>query len=195
MLLVCWFFFNERNIRICSDIIFAVVPETHWSLQIAPITFYVLTVFWDVEDWGTNSLPQSNLLGLSAQSKPPEDATSQAVNVLFCFLFAEYCFQNQLDFRSSNDGWSQECIISGWGPTESPSYILRHRPDTFYAGHGHGYMQTHSDVFHPPTPQVKLALDINSNLLFQLGFYSWILDTMCCYTDHLYSDHILLSIC
>lgn len=139
--LLFWFFFNEGNIKLRSDIIFAAVPESHWSLQIAPITFYVLTVFWDIEDWGTNSLPQSNL-GTVCTIQATWSCYSQAVKVLFCFLFADYCFQNQLDFRSSNDGWSQECIISGWGPTESPSYILRHRPDTSYARHGHGYMQT-----------------------------------------------------
>lgn len=52
----------------------------------------------------------------------------------------------------------------------------------------------HSDVSFPLTTQVrKLVLGINSNLLSQLGFYSWILDTMCWYKEHFYSDHYPLE--
>lgn len=111
------------------------------SLKLANSSYHILCSHSLLRHWGTNSLPQSNL-GTACTIQATWSCYSQAVKVLFCFLFADYCFQNQLDFRSSNDGWSQECIISGRGPTESPSYILRHRLDTSYAGHGHGYMQT-----------------------------------------------------
>lgn len=76
---------NERNIKLRSDIIFAVVLESHWSLHIAPITFYVLAVFWEDDDWGKNSLSLSDLLGLSAQSKASEAGTLTLQ--MLCFVF------------------------------------------------------------------------------------------------------------
>lgn len=190
-----FFFFNERNIKLCSDIIFAVVPEK--SLKVEYSSYHTLwsSSLWEDEDWGKNSLSLSNLLGLSAQSKAPESKYSKAANALFCFLFASYWF-NQLDFRSPNNGWWQECIISRSGPTETTYYILRSRPDILYAGHGLVVCKEHADVFFLSILQVrKIALSINSISLFQAGFYSRLSDTMCWYKEHFYSDHILPSLC
>jgi len=46
-----------------------------------------------------------------------------------------------------------------------------------------------------PLPSQKIALGINPISLFQVGFYSWISDTMCWYKEHFHSDHMLLSLC
>lgn len=163
------------------------------SLKLANSSYHILCSCSLLRCWGLgHELPLTKEpLGTVCTIQATWSCYSQAVKALFCFLFAEYWFQNQPDFRSPNDGWSQERKISGWGPTESPSYILRHRSDILYAGCGHGYMRT---TFWCVQVR-KLALGINSNLLFQVGFYSWILDRMCWYKEHFYSGYILLSLC
>lgn len=160
------------------------------SLKLANSSYHILSSCSFLRCWG---------LGHKATSWDCQHNPSH-LNLLLSgckgaalFSASEYQFQNQSDFISPNDGWSQECKISGGGPTESPSYILRHRH--FMQDIDMVICKQHSDVFYPPTPQVrKLAPGINSNLLFQLGFYAWILDTMCWYNEHFCSDHIL-SLC
>lgn len=170
---------------------------TRKSLKLAYSSYHILCSSRLFRRWGLGQeLPFTKWpLGTVCPIQGSWSWYSKAAKALFSFLFASYWF-NQLDFRSPNDRWSQECRISGSGPAETTYCILRSRPDIFCAGHGLVICKQHADVFYPSIPQVrKNALGINSVSLFQAGFYSWISDTMYWYKKHFYSDHILLSLC